>query len=151
MFETGGRVENAGGYGISSQQPIRFEISQEAGTILAEAAPALLVLQSWAPRIAPHVHSSHSGVQVLCYTSPVPNKLHRYYGAGYLHFITTSCYHRLPLLQKPQHRDLLLEVLERLRRRYRVVVVGYVVMPEHVPLLLSEPERGDPSKAMQAD
>jgi REP-associated tyrosine transposase len=36
------------------------------------------------------------------------------------------------------------------RRRYRFVVVGYVVMPEHVHLLLSEPERGDPSKLMQA-
>jgi putative transposase len=80
----------------------------------------------------------------------VPNHPHRYYGAGYLHFITTSCYRRLPLLQKPQHRDLLLEVLERARRRYRFVVVGYVVMPEHLHLLLSEPERGDPSQLMQA-
>jgi putative transposase len=80
----------------------------------------------------------------------VPNKLRRYYGAGYLHFITTSCYHRLPLLQKPPNRDLLLEVLEQVRRRYRFVVVGYVVMPEHLHLLLSEPERGDPSKVMQA-
>ncbi len=80
----------------------------------------------------------------------MPDKLHRYYGAGYLHFITTSCYHRLPLLQKPPNRDLLLEVLEQVRRRYRFVVVGYVVMPEHLHLLLSEPERGDPSKVMQA-
>jgi putative transposase len=80
----------------------------------------------------------------------VPNKLRRYYGAGYLHFITTSCYHRLPLLQEAQHRDLLLEVLERVRRRYHFVVVGYVIMPEHVHLLVSEPGRGDPSKVMQA-
>jgi putative transposase len=87
---------------------------------------------------------------MLCYTSLVANKLCRYYGAGYLHFITTSCYRRLPLLEKPQHRDLLLEVLERVRRRYHFVVVGYVIMPEHIHLLLSEPERGDPSKVMQA-
>lgn len=80
----------------------------------------------------------------------MPNKLRRYYGAGYLHFITTSCYRRMPLLARPQHRDLLLEVLEGVRRRYRFVVVGYVVMPEHVHLLLSEPERGNPSKVMQA-
>ena len=80
----------------------------------------------------------------------MPNKLDRYYDAGYLHFITTSCYQRMPLLGRAQHRDLLLEVLERVRRRYRFVVVGYVVMPEHVHLLLSEPERGDPSKVMQA-
>jgi putative transposase len=80
----------------------------------------------------------------------MPNRLHRYYGAGYLHFITTSCYQRLPLLKQPHHRDLLLEVVERVRRRYRFVVVGYVVMPEHLHLLLSEPERGNPSKVMQA-
>ncbi|MFZ3366736.1 MAG: transposase, partial [Candidatus Sulfotelmatobacter sp.] len=69
---------------------------------------------------------------------------------GYLHFVTTSCYRRLPLLQKPQHRDLLLKVIEGVRRRYHFVVVGYVIMPEHMHLLMSEPERGDPSKVMQA-
>jgi putative transposase len=36
------------------------------------------------------------------------------------------------------------------RQRYRFVVVGYVIMPEHIHLLISEPERDDPSKAMQA-
>lgn len=56
----------------------------------------------------------------------------------------------MPLLAKPQHRDLLLEVLEKVRRRYRFAVVGYVVMPEHIHLLLSEAERGNPSKVMQA-
>jgi len=56
----------------------------------------------------------------------------------------------MPLLAKPQHRDLLLEVLESVRRRYRFAVVGYVVMPEHVHLLLGEPERGNPSQVMQA-
>jgi putative transposase len=80
----------------------------------------------------------------------MPNRLHRYYGAGYLHFITTSCYHRRPLLGSRRNRDLLLQVLERVRKRYRFVVVGYVVMPEHVHLLLGEPERGNPSLVMQA-
>ncbi len=56
----------------------------------------------------------------------------------------------MPLLGKPQHRDLLLEVLESVRRRYRFVVAGYVVMPEHVHLLMGEPERGNPSQVMQA-
>jgi hypothetical protein len=37
---------------------------------------------------------------MLCYTSLVANKLRRYYGAGYLDFITTSCYRRLQLLEK---------------------------------------------------
>jgi putative transposase len=80
----------------------------------------------------------------------MPNRLHRYYGAGYSHFITTSCYQRRPLLNNPRIRDLLLDVLEQARCRYRFVVVGYVVMPEHVHLLLTEPQRGDPSDVMKA-
>jgi putative transposase len=79
----------------------------------------------------------------------MPTNLHRYYGAGYLHYITTSCYQRRPLLGTAQNRDLFLEVMEQVRRRYRFVAVGYVVMPEHVHLLFSEPERGDPSVVMK--
>jgi putative transposase len=78
----------------------------------------------------------------------MPQRLHRYYGSGYLHFITTSCYQRRPLLGTAQNRDLFLQVLEQVRRRHHLVVVGYVVMPEHVHLLLSEPERGSPSIVM---
>jgi len=41
--------------------------------------------------------------------------------------------------------DLFLFVLEQARKRYQFVVVGYVVMPEHVHLLISEPQHKDPS------
>jgi len=79
----------------------------------------------------------------------MPRGLHRSYGAHHLHFITCSCYHRLPLLRSARSRDCLLSVLEQTRTRYRFVVVGYVVMPEHLHLLLSEPEVGTPSTVMQ--
>ena len=42
-----------------------------------------------------------------------------------------------------------LRILELVRRKYRFVVVGYVVMPEHVHLLINEPKVGTPSTAMQ--
>src|SRR6478609_10993171 len=42
-----------------------------------------------------------------------------------------------------------LETLEQVRRRYGFVVVGYVVMPEHFHLLISEPETGTPSTVIQ--
>jgi putative transposase len=80
----------------------------------------------------------------------MPNRLHRYYGAGYSHFITTSCYQRLPLLGSAKNRDLFAKVLEQVRRRYGFAVVGYVIMPEHVHLLLTEAKRGNPSVVMQA-
>jgi putative transposase len=86
----------------------------------------------------------------LCYKSAVPSNLHRYYGAGYLHFITSSCYQRRPLLDSAKNRDLFLDVMEQVRRRHHFVVVGYVIMPEHVHLLFSEPEIGNPSTVMAA-
>ena len=79
----------------------------------------------------------------------VPTGLKRYFGEGYLHFITSSCYRRRALLGSPARRHLFLKILEQVRRSYRLVVVGYVVMPEHVHLLIGEPERGNPSVVMQ--
>ena len=76
--------------------------------------------------------------------------LKRYYGAGDLHFITCSCYRRRPLLGTARRRDLFLAVLEQMRKRYELVVVGYVVMPEHIHLLISEPQKKNPSTVMQA-
>ena len=76
--------------------------------------------------------------------------LHRFYGGSDLHFLTFSCYQRQPLFRNPAHCDLFLKVLDRVRRRYRLVVLGYVVMPEHVHLLVSEPQRETLSTAIQA-
>jgi putative transposase len=80
----------------------------------------------------------------------VPKRLQRFYGNGDLHFITASCYQRQPLLRSARRRDLFLKVLEQVRQRYAFVVAGYVVMPEHFHLLISEPEKGDPSIVIQA-
>src|ERR1022692_249743 len=75
--------------------------------------------------------------------------LERWYGGHDLHFITCSCYRRCPNLDSGERRDLFLRVLERARQKYRFVVVGYVVMPEHFHMLITEPEKGDPSVVMQ--
>jgi putative transposase len=75
--------------------------------------------------------------------------LKRYYLEGSLHFITFSCYRRLPHLATAARRDLLLRVLEQARQRYRFALLGYVVMPEHVHLLMTMPSIGDPSVVMK--
>jgi putative transposase len=85
----------------------------------------------------------------LYYFLVMPRGLHRSYGAHHLHFITCSCYRRLPCLSTARSRDRFLSVLEQTRERYRFVVVGYVVMPEHIHLLITEPEGGTPSTVMQ--
>ena len=77
------------------------------------------------------------------------NPLRRYYGGGDLHFITFSCYHRRPSLDTPQARDCFIKILEQVRSRFGFRLVGYVVMPEHVHLLISEPKTANPSKVLQ--
>ena len=73
----------------------------------------------------------------------------RYQDQRCLHFITFSCFQRRPLLDAPQARDVFEGDLERVRRWYGCFITGYVVMPEHVHLLISEPERGKLSLVIQ--
>ena len=78
----------------------------------------------------------------------MPKGLKRYYGQHHLHFITFSCYRRLPFLT-PRKRNHFVRVLQQTRAKYRFAVVGFVVMPEHVHLLIDEPEIGTPSTVVQ--
>jgi putative transposase len=75
--------------------------------------------------------------------------LKRFYGLQHLHYITCSCYHRQPLLGPNRRKDRFLSILEQVRQRYQFLIVGYVVMPEHIHLLLGEPKRRDLSVVMQ--
>jgi len=80
----------------------------------------------------------------------MPKKLKRYYGRGDLHFLTFSCYWRLPLLGTIRARNLFVQALGMIRERYGFRLVGYVVMPDHVHLLMSEPPRSTPSVVLKA-
>lgn len=79
----------------------------------------------------------------------VPKGLHRRYGLQHLHFITCSCYRRLPLLSSVRARNTFTKILGEVRDRYEFKLAGYVVMPEHIHLLISEPPNATPSKVMQ--
>jgi putative transposase len=79
----------------------------------------------------------------------MPSRLKRYQDRGQLHYVTFTCYHRNKYLNSASARDLFEQTLERVRRWYSFYVVGYVVMPEHVHLLLSEPERSNLAVALQ--
>lgn len=69
----------------------------------------------------------------------MPSGLKRFQKAESLHFITFSCYRRLPLLQSPAAREMVEAVLEQTRARHRARVYAYVLMPEDVHLLVYEP------------
>ena len=79
----------------------------------------------------------------------MPKNMKRRYGSGHLHFITFSCYRQLPFLRTARARNIFLIVLDEVRGRYQFSVIGYVVMPEHIHLLMSEPKKCNPSLAMQ--
>ncbi len=80
----------------------------------------------------------------------MPKGLVRYQQCGCFHFITFGCYHRFEHLGTAAARELFEHSLETLRLRYGFVVYGYVVMPDHVHLLVSEPKKALLSKAIQA-
>jgi putative transposase len=79
----------------------------------------------------------------------MPWGLQRIQQAKCLHFVTFSCHHRDPLLSDPRARDVFEQTLERVRQWYGFFVCGYVIMPEHVHLLISEPERSTLARVLQ--
>jgi putative transposase len=79
----------------------------------------------------------------------MPDGLKRYYGRGDLHSVTFSCYRRLDLLRTKRARSLFVNELAQVRRERRFRLAGYVVMPNHVHVLMSEPAQGTVSTVLQ--
>ena len=69
----------------------------------------------------------------------MPYDLKRFQKAEALHFITFSCFHRLPCLETAAPKDTVEAVLEQTRARHQARIYAYVLMPEHVHLLINEP------------
>jgi putative transposase len=72
----------------------------------------------------------------------MPWGLKRFQQTGQSHFVTFSCYRRQPFLNANPTRRIFELALERVRHTFGLRVYAYVVMPEHVHVLLSEPDRG---------
>ena len=70
----------------------------------------------------------------------MPTGLRRFHRSGQSHFVTFTCYHRRAYLNLPDVCDLFVQCLESMRCRFAMCVYGYVVMPEHVHLLVDQPE-----------
>jgi len=62
-----------------------------------------------------------------------------YQKAESLHFITFSCFHRFPLLETSRPKDIFEVILEQARARHQARIYAFVLMPEHVHLLINEP------------
>ncbi|MHB1958296.1 MAG: REP-associated tyrosine transposase [Acidobacteriaceae bacterium] len=73
----------------------------------------------------------------------------RHQKSGEFHFLTFSCYRRLPLLGTDAAYSIFEQELETIRLQYGFVVAGYVLMPEHVHLLIGEPRAASLAVALQ--
>lgn len=60
-----------------------------------------------------------------------------YDAEGHAHFVTFSCYHRRRLLDHPAVRDAMITVLSDRLASHNAVCCGYVVMPDHVHLIVN--------------
>ncbi len=69
----------------------------------------------------------------------MPYGLKRFQKAEALHFITFSCFQRLPFLETPEPKNTVEAVLEQTRARHEARIYAYVLMPEHIHLLINEP------------
>ena len=79
----------------------------------------------------------------------MPKRLKRRYGQKDLHFLTFCCYHRRPYLRTAPCKDLFLKTLAQVRAQFQFSTRGYVLMPDHVHLLINEPAKGTASKVLQ--
>lgn len=80
----------------------------------------------------------------------MPWGLTRFHHSGQSHFVTFCCYHRRRLLTIDASCRIFESALERVRLSYRLQVYGYVLMPEHVHLLLSEPQEDALADALKS-
>src|SRR5579864_1489009 len=80
----------------------------------------------------------------------MPWSLKRFQQTRQNHFLTFSCYHRQPKFASSEACTIFVSALERVRQSYELCVYGYVIMPEHVHLLVNEPGRSTLAQALKS-
>ncbi len=77
-------------------------------------------------------------------------RLKHYDREGDAHLLTFSCYRRLPLLSKDRTRRWLLDALENARTKHRFHLWAWVIMPEHIHLLIHPRRNGTKTEKILA-
>jgi putative transposase len=73
----------------------------------------------------------------------MPSRLRRYDQPGHAHFWTISCFHRLSFFWEDSVKQVAIDALRLLQTKHRICLLGYVIMPEHVHVLLFPHVRHD--------
>ncbi|MBN2583084.1 MAG: transposase [Planctomycetes bacterium] len=74
----------------------------------------------------------------------------RYDVLGHAHYVTFSCYHRQPFLSKERPIGWLVDAIDSARVKAPFDLWAYIIMPEHVHLLLLPHERVQISAVLHA-
>src|SRR6476659_9040817 len=53
------------------------------------------------------------------------------------HYTTSVCHSRVPVFKSDKPCELFVEVLEETRRRLPFKLIGYVIMPDHIHMILN--------------
>lgn len=72
--------------------------------------------------------------------APHRKRVKSYNEPGHAHELTFSCFQRLPLLSRDRTRQWFLEALASARTRCNLALWAYVIMPEHVHVLVGPRE-----------
>jgi putative transposase len=75
-------------------------------------------------------------------TSPYRKRRHSINEPGHAHFVTFSCWKRWPLLSKDRSRQWVIDSLNQSRKSLDIAIWAYVIMPDHVHLLILPRESG---------
>lgn len=66
----------------------------------------------------------------------MPSNLRRHNEPGHTHFWTISCYHRLGFLFQDKMKQVAVDGLKVVQADFNICLVGYVIMPDHVHVLI---------------
>jgi putative transposase len=69
-------------------------------------------------------------------TLPHRKTVKSYEEPGHAHELTFSCFRRMPLLNRDRTRQWFIDALDATRKRRNLALWAYVIMPEHVHVLL---------------
>ena len=63
-------------------------------------------------------------------------KMKHYDGGGDARFITFGTYKKLPLITNNEIRNIIIDAIALIRKRFKFRLLGYVLMPEHIHLVI---------------
>ena len=81
----------------------------------------------------------------------MPTHLRRSDEPGRVHFWTISCFHRLGFFWDDSVKQVAVDALSHVRRKHGICLIAYVIMPEHVHVLLFPHRRGSRDAIPVAD